>query len=517
MADWDDGYVTDVVYTRNVYQEMMPAWLATIALVLGQRLPDLSKPFRYADLGCGHGLTATVVAATCPHAEVWAFDFNPAHVESGRQLAAAAGLTNLHFQEASFADLAALPPAGLPEFDFIVSHGVVSWISTENRANLIRIIGQRLRAGGLAYLSYNVTTGWASMLPVQTLMRTLMRSNQGRSDQAAAGILDYLESLKDAGAQFFANNPTVAKRLTDTRPHDPRYFAHEFLNSVWQPLMFADMAEAMASAKCTYIGSATPAENLDAVAFPATMASLMAKASDPILRETLRDFGNAQTFRRDIYRRGTMPMLGPEQLRLFDDIGLAWTGRIPEDPIQLTSPMGQLAGIAEIYGPLMKMIMAGRQTVGAIRASDLFAKRAASDLSQAISLLMSGGYVQPVLPQPVQAKARDSTDRLNAAICANSADGGDFGRLASTVTGTAVGLDPLEMLVVREKLNGRPLEIETLTDSMLSALSQAGRSVQQNGKLIQDPAQARAVLRDSLKMIVSQRLPLLAQLGVIQD
>ncbi len=170
MAGWDDGYVTDVVYTTNFYREITPAWLATAALLLGQRPPDLTRPFRYADLGCGHGFTALVVAATCPEAEVWAFDFNPAHIEWARLLASQAGLANVRFVEASFADLAALPESALPAFDFMVSHGVLSWISPENRKLLLEVYRQRLRAGGLAYVSYNVTTGWAGMVPLRRLM-----------------------------------------------------------------------------------------------------------------------------------------------------------------------------------------------------------------------------------------------------------------------------------------------------------------------------------------------------------
>ncbi|MDR3529352.1 MAG: class I SAM-dependent methyltransferase, partial [Rhodopila sp.] len=367
MADWDDGYVTDVIYTRHAHREMTPAWLAITSLLLGHRPPDLSQPFRYADLGCGHGLTATIVAATCPHAEVWAFDFNPAHVESGRRLASSAGLTNLHFQEASFADLAALPPAGLPEFDFIACHGVVSWISAENRSNLMAIIGRRLRPGGLAYLSYNVATGWASLVPMRTLMRSLMLSSQGRSDQVAAGVLDYLDILKKSGARFFGANPTVEPRLAEIRKQDPRYIAHEFLNADWQPLMFAEMAAAMEGAKCTYIGSATLTDNIDPVSVPQTMMSLVAEASNLVLRETLRDFGLAQTFRRDVYRRGVLPMAAPEQGRLLDAVELVWTGRQVDDPIALATPVGQVNGLPEIYGPLMEMLIAGNHTIGAIR------------------------------------------------------------------------------------------------------------------------------------------------------
>ena len=515
VAKWDNGYVSDVVYTRQAFQETTPAWLATMALLLGQRPPDLTRPFRYADLGCGHGLTATIVAATCPHAEVWAFDFNPAHIESGRHLAAAAGLTNLHFREASFAGIAALPPADLPEFDFIASHGVASWISPEDRASLIQIIGQRLRAGGLAYLSYNLATGWASMLPVRSLMRTLMGSTQARSDQATTGILDYLDRLKDAGAHYFAANPTVAKRLSDARPQETRYLAHEFLNAGWHPLMFAEMAEAMSDVKCTYIGSATPTENLEAISVPPTMLSLMAATPDRILRETLRDFGVAQTFRRDIYRRGTLPMTNKEQLRLFDEIELIWTGRQPEDPVKLNSPLGQVDGLPEVYGPLMDMIMAGGHTVGTIRRSHPFTSRAPTDLSQAISLLMASGYVQPALPLAVRASGRAGTDRLNAAICADSADGGDIALLAGTSTGTGAAVNPVEMLVLREMFNGRPVQIDAMIDPILTELGQSGRSVQRDGKIVEDRTQARAILREFVTAFVAVRLPNLSRLGVI--
>jgi SAM-dependent methyltransferase len=174
MAGWNDGYVSDVVYTSNFHRETTPVWLAAAALLLGHRPPDLARPFSYADLGCGNGLTATMVAATCPHAEVWGFDFNPAHVETARELACRAGLSNVRFRETAFSDLAERDASAVPEFDFMVAHGIMSWVSRENQQHLVRVIGQHLRPGGLAYVSYNVATGWGAMPPVRTLMRLLM-------------------------------------------------------------------------------------------------------------------------------------------------------------------------------------------------------------------------------------------------------------------------------------------------------------------------------------------------------
>ena len=69
MASWNNGYVTDSVYVSNFNRYATPAWLAVVAALGGQAGPDLAAPFCYADLGCGNGLTALVVAATYPRRE----------------------------------------------------------------------------------------------------------------------------------------------------------------------------------------------------------------------------------------------------------------------------------------------------------------------------------------------------------------------------------------------------------------------------------------------------------------
>ena len=63
MAAWNDGYVHDVAYTAGFYREIAPAWISAAAMLLGHRPPDLSRPFRWAELGCGHGLSANILAA----------------------------------------------------------------------------------------------------------------------------------------------------------------------------------------------------------------------------------------------------------------------------------------------------------------------------------------------------------------------------------------------------------------------------------------------------------------------
>jgi SAM-dependent methyltransferase len=515
MAQWDEGYVTDVAYTSNFYREITPAWLASTSLLLGHRAPDLAKPFSYADLGCGNGFTTLIAAAACPHADIWGFDFNPAHVEFASRLAADAGLTNVRFRETSFAALDNAREGTLPDFDFIVSHGVLSWISPENRQHLMGVVARRLKPGGLVYLSYNVTTGWSAMVPVRRLMRMLTMASAERTDIAVPGVLDFIDRFKTAGALLFQANPNLESRLTEIRKLDARYIAHEYLNQDWHPLMFADVAGEMFEAKCRYIGSATLAENIETVSVPADVAPFLVEARDPVLRETLRDLGCAQSFRRDLFRKGTTPMPGPEQQMLLEQLCLAGLGLpMPDDGPVFATPIGNVTGKPEIYKPLLSMLEAGQVSIADVRRSPTFAGLAVVELLQAFSLLIAGGYAHPILPEGGSAAGRDACRRLNAAIARANANAADLPRLAAPAIGSAVGGDVLETLVVGEMLAGKPEDVTELTTGLLAILGRSGRNVQRDGRAVTDPADTRRIVGEAVATVLGRRLPTLRRLGI---
>ena len=74
------------------------------------------------------------------------------------------------FHAADFADTGRL---ALPRFDYIVAHGVYSWVDPPARAALRRFIDGHLKSGGLVYVSYNAMPGWTGDLPFQHLVREL--------------------------------------------------------------------------------------------------------------------------------------------------------------------------------------------------------------------------------------------------------------------------------------------------------------------------------------------------------
>ena len=515
MARWDHGYVTDVAYTTNAYQEAAPSWLAACSVLLGYRPPDLAIPFRYADLGCGNGLSTLITAAVNPHADIWGFDFNPTHIENARTMAARASLTNAHFEETSFEALSRDEGVAVGTFDFVVSHGVLSWISLENRRHLTAIIGRLLRPGGLSYLSYNTTSGWSGVEPIRLLMRQLTQADPRRTDQSAADSFRVLEQLRTGGAMFFRAHPGLEARLEQMKAQDPRYIAHEFLNRDWHPLMFAEVAEAMAETKTNYIGSATVMENLDAVSVPEAILPAIVATHDSATRETIRDLASAKSFRRDLWRKGGEPMPAQEHIALLDGLTLVWSGKAVEAEITFPGPVGTVTGQPDFYRPLVDAIRQAPVTIGALRALPELKNRPVGEFVQAAILLMGAGFAHPASPHGGQPQTRAGAARFNAAIVERLRFGVDLHRMAAPLIGSSIAVDVIEGLVIGHLLDDASNDPERLIDAVLTDVVRSGRTLLRDGQPLKDPADARVLIGENVRGLLERRYQLLRDKGVI--
>ena len=308
MADWGSGYVTDTAYVHDFCRVQIPALVSFAALAKGVAAPGgLGEPLAYCDLGCGQGLTANLVAAANPRTEVFAADFNPTHIAGARDLARAAGLKNIAFREADFAEL--LNDPSVPEFDIICLHGVYSWISAENRKTIVALIRRRLKSGGLVYISYDAMPGWAAMAPLRRLMvQQHTASRQASSSKALEQALALADKLKETGAHFYRMYPHVSAQLERLRKLPSSYLAHELLTHDWQAFSFADVAAELAEAKLRYLGSAHLTDHVDRVNFTEKQQGLLAEIDDPLIEETARDMIIGRQFRRDIFVKGFTPL-----------------------------------------------------------------------------------------------------------------------------------------------------------------------------------------------------------------
>jgi hypothetical protein len=411
------GYVNDVAYAATFQPELAPAWLDLVAVLGGFAAPRSGGAPAWCELGCGLGLTAIVVAGCNPGALVHGIDASPGHIRAARKAAHDAGVPATSFHALDFAAAIELD---LPRFQYIVAHGVYSWIDAEAKFALRRFIDRHLAPGGLVYVSYNAMPGWAADMPFQHLVRALAGDAPGDSVAQFAGAAETIQHLKAAGAAALAASPMAATGWEDTKDRLPKaYFAHEYLAPAWRPLYVDEVRADMAGIGLTPVGSATLRENFDSFVLKRAAREALDRIGDRDRRELVRDYFLFQRFRRDVFGRAPA-RIGEEErrARLFS---LPFALACPPDEVAFA--MATQAGTVRFDNPVARRIVErlgdGVLTLEAYRGGG----DAADDLLSNMLALCCAGVIQPV--------AGDCVDvgRLNAAL----ARAGEASRMQVTV------------------------------------------------------------------------------------
>ena len=507
---WHEGYVTEIQYTHGFYRELTPALLRFVQLIRSVRSPSSSGRTSYCELGCGQGFSMNLLAAANPDIDFHANDFNPGQIAGARHLAFESGLTNVHFHESSFADFANAP--NLPEsFDIIALHGIYSWISEKNRKHIIDFVRDRLRPGGLVYVSYNTLPGWAAAMPLRRLMVERGRQIPGTIVDKIDGAIDFIGKMQAANGNYFAQTPTFAARLDKLKTAPRSYLAHEYMNADWAPEYFSDVAAHFGDAKVDYLGSAHLHDNLDALNLSAEMVEVLAAEKDPMARESLRDFMINQEFRRDVYTKGIIPLPLLNARQAWADTRFVLS--TPRDliPLKVVSKRGEISLKEEIYAPILDFLANGPKTGAQMLAQPAIAALGWDNLQQALLVQIGMNNVQPCLPADKDKHRSRSTRSFNAAVMKRAELTSDLSFLASPVTGGGVTVERFHQLFISAIHQGR----SDAPEWIWSLLEASGQRLLKDQKAMQTREEHLDDLRDRQKIFNEQRLPLYRQLGIV--
>lgn len=498
-ATWGDGYVVDAPYFEPVLADLSPAWLSFLAVLHGQPPLDLTRPLAWLDLGSASGISACMVAAGNPTVDVWGFDHNPGHVERGRGLAGRAGLANCHFEEASFATLAADTTIGPAEADVIVVSGVYSWVSAANQAHIRDIIRQRLRPGGLAYVMYETAPGWSSMVPVAEALRLITDADGRRPDQAFHDAAALLQALAEAGSPYFPLGAREQVQMDGWPAADGFYAAHEYLGHHFGPLLFDDVVHAMGEARCSYLGQMDATDHLPAYWAPPAVADIVHGAADPVTRELYRDLIGQRPLRRDLYRRGLQVTTPMHHHRLLADLTVVGLGQPLQDrPVPVVA--GGVALDPAYYQPLVGVLASQALDIATIL--EIHTGWTHSDAVTALALLVAAGYATPAATRQPTPEAVAACRRLTEVLIGENRLGADHSAVLSPVAGSAVEVDSIGVLALGELWDGTGPDTGELADRVLDVLARQGRQIRHERELIEDHDTAQAVAAERVARVL---------------
>lgn len=511
--DWSDGYVTDTQYTAGFYREMTPVFLTIAGLFTGSRMPDDGQPFTYCELGCGQGVGTAIMAAANPNGQFYGIDFNPGQIDNARRFAAAAGLENVTFIEASFAELLENKSEALTSFDYIALHGVYSWINSDNRQAILRFIEKTLKPGGAVYVSYNTLPGWTAMAPARRFMVEVAERKTGRSDIRAAAALDELDRLKEAGSRYFKANQSVEAQLKRARTLDKSYVTHEYLNASWHPLYVTDTIAEMTSAKLTYMGSATLVENLDTVFLPESLRQTSTSFGDVAFTELLKDFHSNKQFRRDIFVRGLNKLSTSNILELVKHF--KFTLAVPHKSLKFnfSTILGDISGNKNIYEPLTEALDGTPLSVDELSKMPGI-QIPVTDILQALCLLIYSSQVA-VLRAKTPA-AISAAHRFNEMILKEATRGRQLPYMVIPGSGLGMPLDLSHLSVLCAVAEGLHT-MDTILPRMLALLGQNNLRLIKDGQPLTDPEAVTQEAKRQIGEVTTKLFPIWRRLEILPD
>ncbi|HEV2846736.1 MAG TPA: class I SAM-dependent methyltransferase, partial [Thermoanaerobaculia bacterium] len=292
--------------------------LAVRALLFGLEPPDLRR-VRVLELGCADGGNLVPMASELPEGSFLGIDLSPRQIAMGQERLKALGIGNVELRAMSILDV----DASLGEFDYVLVHGVFSWVTPEIQDVILRICREHLAPRGVAYVSYNAYPGWHQRQMMREMMLYHTRGIEDLYEQSERS-LDLLGVLAEASAK----GDEVHGRFLQARFEHlsgyrdrPSYLIHEYLEESNNPLYFHRFMEMAGRHGLQYIADAENDLGEIDLLPPAVAERLRSLARDRIELEQHLDFVLNRTFRRSLLCREGIPLeelaMVPERMRRF--------------------------------------------------------------------------------------------------------------------------------------------------------------------------------------------------------
>jgi len=293
MADDTLTSYDEVPYSNNCFPLTHPDRLAAIAALYGLTSPAVAN-CRVLELGCGLGGNLIPMALGLPEGRFIGIDLSTRQIEAGRAAIDALGLPNIELRAMSIANV----DAGLGTFDYVICHGVYSWVPQAIQEKIMAICAQNLRPNGVAYVSYNTYPGWHARGLVREILRYHVRQRVEAHDRVAAAR-EFLEELGQMVSDKESSYARILKKEDELlREAGDHYLFHEHLEDTNQPCYFHEFAGCAAAHGLLCFSEA---RDVDIVNLPPVAAQTLERwAANPIARQQYVDFLCNRTFRRTL-------------------------------------------------------------------------------------------------------------------------------------------------------------------------------------------------------------------------
>ena len=314
MTDAGPNTYDTVLYPGFALEQAHPDRLATLATLFGMVPADLTR-CRILELGCGDGLHLIATALGLPEAECVGLDLAATGLHRGQDMVRALGLTNVTLRHMDLTEVG----WEMGQFDFILAHGIYSWVPPEVRDKLLAICQQNLTANGVAYVSYNAYPGGHFRDLVRGMMcyHTSEFTDPTQRVEQARALLRFLIEAEQEPSLYQGILQHEWERISAFRDSS---LYHDDLGAYNTPVYFYQFMEHAARHGLQYLAEANFVEMQTGRLPPQVVEVLNQMADSRVAREQYLDFLTCRHFRQTLLCHADRALdyhLQPAQMACF--------------------------------------------------------------------------------------------------------------------------------------------------------------------------------------------------------
>jgi len=292
----------DFPYPHLTHSHTHPERMETLAAMLGMS-PAPVDNCRVLELGCASGFNLFPFAYCYPNSDFIGVDYSEVQIDYGIERVKELGLTNVELLCQDVMDI----QVDLGLFDYIIIHGIYSWVPPAVRDQLIVLSKRHLAPKGVAYISYNTYPGWAMMGMLRGMMLYRVRDIETPMEKAneARKLVEFLHDSigpKESayGAYLGQYLELIRKKRVGTKVEDVTLLLHDELEEFNEPVYFHEFVEHANSHGLQYLVEAEFSSVIPS-RHPTEVGDYIRQISrDTIEMEQYLDFLNFRTFRRTL-------------------------------------------------------------------------------------------------------------------------------------------------------------------------------------------------------------------------
>ncbi|MBN9565137.1 MAG: methyltransferase regulatory domain-containing protein [Alphaproteobacteria bacterium] len=314
-----------VPYESYPYEQTHPQHLYTVGRIFGMQPVDFRKA-RVLELGGAAGGNIIPHAINYPDSEFVCVDLSPVQIEEGKKTVRELGLKNITLEAKSIMDIG--EKDGL--FDYIVCHGVFSWVPLFVQEGILKVCKNNLSVNGLAVISYNTLPGWNMVRTIRDMMvyHTQRFDNPAEKAAQSRALLQFISETTQKGspyAELVNNEVELLKTQADS------YLLHDHLEENNIQYYFHEFMKLANDQGLQYVGD-TAVASMFTGNLPEKAAAVLATSDDIVRTEQYTDFITNRRFRHSILCHQGVALSRNLQPQIIDEFYLVSYLK-PEKPV----------------------------------------------------------------------------------------------------------------------------------------------------------------------------------------